>query len=66
MSDVVDNNLDAQVAAQQEAAQKSLAPLVGVNVEDGRVSVSLRTGVEAWQALGALEIAAKLIRNSYQ
>lgn len=66
MSDVLPENLDAQVAQQQEATQQLIAPLVGVDVKDGRVTVSLRNGAEAWQALGALEIAATLIRNSYQ
>lgn len=66
MSDVVNNDLDAQVAEQQSATQQAITPLVGVDVKEGRVTVSLRNGAEAWQALGALEIAASLIRNSYQ
>ena len=40
-------------------------PLIVINDSDGKLQLTIRDGVSGWEALGALEVAALLIRNTY-
>ena len=40
-------------------------PLIVINDSDGKLQLTIRDGVSGWEALGSLEVAALLIRNTY-
>ena len=40
-------------------------PLIVNNDSDGKLQLTIRDGVSGWEALGSLEVAALLIRNTY-
>lgn len=51
---------------EQDAVQAQLQPMIGLNVVDGKVQVTVSPAVEYWQAIGLLEVALKLIKDSYK
>lgn len=51
---------------EQDSVQAQLQPMVGLNVVDNRVQLTIKSGVEHWQAIGLLEVALKLLKDSYK
>ena len=45
--------------------QQALDPIVKVGAVDGQLQVTIREGVTGWEAIGALETALVLIKNTY-
>ena len=45
--------------------QEALDPIVKVSSVNGQLQVTLREGTSGWEALGALETALVLIKNTY-
>ena len=45
--------------------QQALDPIVKVGSVDGQLQVTIREGVTGWEAIGALETALVLIKNTY-
>lgn len=45
--------------------QEALDPIVSVTSVNGQLQVKLREGVTGWEAIGALETALVLIKNTY-
>lgn len=51
---------------EQDTVQAQLQPMVGVNVTDNKIQLTVKAGVEHWQAIGLLEVALKLLKDSYK
>lgn len=45
--------------------QEALDPIVKVSSNNGQLQVTIREGVSGWEAIGALETALVLIKNTY-
>lgn len=45
--------------------QEALDPIVQVTTVNGHLKVTLREGTSGWEAIGALETALVLIKNTY-
>lgn len=48
-----------------DPVQEALDPLVKVSSINGQLSVTIREGLTGWEAIGALETALVLIKNTY-
>ena len=60
------NQLNSDVAsATNQNDTLNATPLITVSDSNGQLQLTIRDGVSGWEALGALEVAALLIRNSY-
>ena len=46
--------------------EQTIAPLVGVNVIDGRLHITVNQEMNDWEALGLLDAAATLLRSKYK
>ena len=47
-------------------SEQTIAPLVGVNVIDGRLHITFNQEMNDWEALGLLDAAATLLRSKYK
>ncbi len=47
-------------------SEQTIAPLVGVNVIDGRLHITVNQEMNDWEALGLLDAAATLLRSKYK
>lgn len=53
------------IETQTTSETQDALPLIVINDSDGKLQLTIRDGVSGWEALGALEVAALLIRNTY-
>lgn len=47
-------------------SEQTISPLVGVNVIDGRLHITVNQEMNDWEALGLLDAAATLLRSKYK
>ena len=46
--------------------EQSVAPLLGLNIVDGKLHITVNQEMTDWQALGLLDAAATLLRSKYK
>lgn len=47
-------------------AEQTLAPMLGLNMIDGKLHITVNQDMADWQALGLLDAAAALLRSKYK